>query len=305
MQEKMAYAGHLDCYQKCNEIIDKFLSIKVDAAQVYRVTNFYGAELRKTEDVTQRILPPLNSKEVLYAELDGSMLQTRYDGWKEVKLSRIFKSGDCIDPNGESSWIRNSQYLAHLGDCKTFTEQLEDSLESYGNLKERLVFINDGATWIRQWIEDAFPDAISILDLYHAFEHLYLFVNSFFDDKEKAKKWIEKHKALLLESKVKQVIKNIKKLAPLNEAAKKLIAYYQVNAYRMDYKKYKQIGAGIIGSGAIESAHRTVIQKRMKLSGQRWSEEGAQNMLRLRTGNMNGQWDKVIQLTKNNFKKAA
>ncbi|MEO8764779.1 MAG: hypothetical protein ABI416_10850 [Ginsengibacter sp.] len=37
---------------------------------------------------------------------------------------------------------------------------------------------------------------------------------------------------------------------------------------------------GIIGSGAIESAHRTVIQKRMKLSGQRWSKCGAQNILK-------------------------
>ena len=301
----MAYAGHLDCYQKCNEIIDKFLSVKVDVTQVYRVTNFYGAELRKTDDVTQRTLSPLKNKEVLYAELDGSMLQTRYDGWKEVKLGRVFKSGDCIDTNGESSWIRHSQYLAHLGDCKIFTGQLEDLLGSYGNLGERLVFINDGATWIRQWIEDAFPNAISILDLYHALEHLHLFVNSFFVDKEKAKKWIKKQNDLLLKSEVKQVIKNIKKLSPQNEAAKKLIVYYQVNAYRMDYKKYKNIGAGIIGSGAIESAHRTVIQKRMKLSGQRWSEDGAQNMLRLRTGNMNGQWDKVIQLTKNNFKKTA
>lgn len=66
----------------------------------------------------------------------------------------------------------------------------------------------------------------------------------------------------------------------------------------MDYKAYKGIGAGLIGSGAIESAHRTVVQKRMKQSAQRWTNKGAQNMLNLRVLTMNQQWDKVVQLIK-------
>jgi len=73
----------------------------------------------------------------------------------------------------------------------------------------------------------------------------------------------------------------------------------------MDYKAYRALGIGIIGSGAIESAHRTVIQKRMKLSGQRWTKKGAQNMLNLRVTHMNGQWNKVIKLVNTEFKKAA
>ena len=73
----------------------------------------------------------------------------------------------------------------------------------------------------------------------------------------------------------------------------------------MDYSYYKQIGAGLIGSGAIESAHRTVVQKRMKQSGQRWSYKGAQKMLNLRVIKMNGQWQKIIHVAKTNFKAAA
>ncbi|MFT4156283.1 hypothetical protein [Parafilimonas sp.] len=63
--------------------------------------------------------------------------------------------------------------------------------------------------------------------------------------------------------------------------------YYSSNANRMDYSYYKAIGAGIIGSGSIESAHRTAVQKRMKQPGQRWSYEGAQKMLNLRVIKMN------------------
>ena len=70
-------------------------------------------------------------------------------------------------------------------------------------------------------------------------------------------------------------------------------------------KVYEQMGCGIIGSGAIESAHRTVVQKRMKQSGQRWTVQGAQNMLNLRVTRKNLQWSKIIELTKSDFKAVA
>ncbi|MEE9373975.1 MAG: hypothetical protein V3V00_13070 [Saprospiraceae bacterium] len=51
----------------------------------------------------------------------------------------------------------------------------------------------------------------------------------------------------------------------------------------------------MIGSGAIETAHKTVIQRRMKLSGQRWSLKGAKNMFNLRCVALSGHWDWVEQ----------
>ena len=175
---------------------------------------------------------------------------------------------------------------------------MDTLIESYGRLGKRLVFISDGGTWIKNWVDDAFPQAISILDYYHACEHLHQFANAIFSDEEKIKKWTDKQKELLLESKVIKVIANIKKLNSESKEALLLINYYTNNSNRMDYKAYKNIGVGLIGSGAIESAHRTVVQKRMKQSGQRWSQQGAQNMLNLRVLKMNNQWEKIIQLIK-------
>ena len=303
MQELEVYLGQLECYEKCPEILQKTIGIEVGHSQVHRVADTYGKELEKTI-ASSRTLPPLNAEEVLYAQVDGSMIFTRDESWKEVKVGRIFKSSDCIDPNGNASWIQHSQYLAYLGNSKYFTNKMDGLIESFGSIKQRLVFISDGATWIRNWIEDTFPDAISILDYFHAIEHLHEFIASHFKEKKASEKWAEKQKELLLNSNVKQVIKNIEKLAPQNVVAKKLISYYQANSSRMDYKKYKQIGCGIIGSGAIESAHRTVIQKRMKQSGQRWSNSGAQNMLNLRVTYMIEKWENVIQLVKTNYKHA-
>ncbi len=98
---------------------------------------------------------------------------------------------------------------------------------------------------------------------------------------------MKRQKELLLENGVLEVIANIKELAGDNKEAQNLIAYYEGNKERMDYKNYQQMGCGIIGSGAIESAHRTVVQKRMKQSGQRWTVQGAQNMLNLRVTRKN------------------
>jgi len=294
----MVYAGQLDCYERCNDVLARFLDIEVSATQVYLVTDCYGKLAEKEVNIS-RSLAPINKEEVLYAEVDGSMLLTREAGWKEVKVGRMFASSSCIDPNGKSSWIRHSQYVAHLGSSSTFIKQMEHLIESYGTLGKRLVFICDGGTWIKNWIEDAFPEAVSILDYYHACEHLHQFANTIFNNEDKLKKWTEQQKELLLQGKVKKVIANIKKQDSKSKAAETLINYYATNAYRMNYHEYKNIGAGIIiGSGAIESAHRTLVQKRMKQSGQRWSKNGAQNMLNLRVLTMNQQWDKIINLIK-------
>ena len=279
-------------------ILEKFIDIQVSASQVYLVTDCYGKAAEKEVNVC-RSLEPVKKEEVLYVEADGSMLLTRDEGWKEVKVGRMFTSDSCIDPNGKLSWIRHSQYVAHLGNNKDFTKQMDTLIESYGRLGKRLVFIADGGTWIKNWIEDAFPEALSILDYYHVCEHLHSFANIAFSEETKRNKWTDKQKELLLESKVTTVIKNIKRQNGESKEGLSIINYYTNNAYRMDYKRYKNVGAGLIGSGAIESAHRTVVQKRMKQSGQRWSNKGAQNMLNLRVLSMNKQWDKVVAMIKN------
>jgi hypothetical protein len=75
----------------------------------------------------------------------------------------------------------------------------------------------------------------------------------------------------------------------LQKSKNKLLTYLTNNKKRINYGKFLREGL-LIGSGAIEAANRDVIQKRMKLSGQRWTVQGAKQMLNLRTcykgGNM-------------------
>jgi Uncharacterised protein family (UPF0236) len=303
MQEKMAFAGQQDCYGKANEIISQFMNIKVSAAQVYRVTDVYGKEIGKTV-YQERILPPVKKKEVLYVMVDGCYIYSRNGEWKETKLGRMFASSDSIRMEEKRSFIKHSQYVAHVGDSHEFIRHMDHLIESYGPLGCQLVFLSDGAPWIRNWIEDSYPEAISILDFYHALHYLYEFADACVPSDQR-ESWIDGQKDLLESGQVKEVIVSIDGMKAEAKSTKKIIDYYTANQNRMDYPRYKLIGSGLIGSGAIESAHRTVIQCRLKLSGQRWTIKGAQNILNLRVTNENRQWANVVDLVKTEFKAAA
>jgi predicted small secreted protein len=303
MQEKLVFAGQLDCYGKAHETIGQFMNLKVSESQVYRVTDAYGGEIGKTVH-QERTLPPVKKKEVLYVMVDGSFIYTRKGEWKETKLGRMFTSSDSIRIEGKRSFIQHSQYVGHVGDIHQFIAYMDHLIESYGHLGCQLVFVSDGAPWIRNWVQDSYPEAISILDFYHASHYLYEFADGCVPADQKGS-WIKAQKELLETGKVKDVVVNVKGMKADEKSTKKIMDYYTANQDRMDYPQYKLTGSGLIGSGAIESAHRTVVQRRLKLSGQRWTVEGAQNVLNLRVTNGNRQWGKVVNLVKTEFKAAA
>lgn len=166
-----------------------------------------------------------------------------------------------------------------------------------------MIFITDGATWIRHWIEDTYPGAVQILDFYHAAEYLHGFAQEYFSDPKARKKWAGKQKKLLLHSKLSEALQNIESLEAhpkSDEQRESLLNYYRTNQGRMDYKRYRKLGVGLIGSGAIEATHRSLVQKRLKLSGQRWTVLGVQNILNLRSQEMSGRWPNIVKLIEDN-----
>jgi hypothetical protein len=85
-------------------------------------------------------------------------------------------------------------------------------------------------------------------------------------------------------------LKRVREKTPaLRESLQSLIRYYSENAGRMRYDEYLRLGYGI-GSGAVESAHKQVIQARFRQAGMRWSEAGARRLLALRLLLLNDNW---------------
>lgn len=296
--------------------MEKYLGIEVSRSQTERVTKHYADLIGQSEEEQSTLQESQEEKAKdlrgdleqeghVYAMLDGAMLATREgaagNDWKEVKVGRIFSQESLYELDKHHNWIKDSIYSAHLGTYDEFLLKFEALTDLFAPLAERLVFIADGATWIWRWIEESYPQATQILDYYHGVEHLAKFAKTHFKSKKQRKKWLEQQKAALLNDEIQQVIKNLKALSPKGKKVQaeqeKLLNYLQKNEHRMLYKSYKEMGYNI-GSGAIESAHRTVIQKRLKQSGQRWTMTGAQNIIDLRLMNMNGQWNNVINLIK-------
>ena len=283
LQELVVYAGQLDCYSKAHEILGKFLSVQVSATQVFRLTDLYGEELAGQHDFTQRSQAPLQNAELLYVQAEGSMLLTGEQGFKEVKVGRVFKASDCLHPEGKAGLITHPQYLAQMSGCKAFSDKMEALIEDYTIKEEQIIFITDGAPWLRNWIVDAFPKATSILDFYHLLEHLYLFSEAFFSHKEQGSRWVEEQKELLLESKASEVMINIEGL-PAPERKQKiktgLVAYLRANQDRMDYQRYKKhrlwhywfrghrISAPYCGAKKNETIRSTLEQKRSRAYAQ-------------------------------------
>ena len=144
-------------------------------------------------------------------------------------------------------------------------------------------------------MEDTYPDCEQIVDFFHAKEHLCEFAKEYFKDKNYRTKWIDKRSEVMLNKGISPVIETLDKLPKKTEKLRQLIRYYKNHEKRMQYHLFKEKGL-IIGSGAIESAHKDVLQKRLKLSGQRWTKQGLQQMAQLRKAYKSGKWNQVIKL---------
>lgn len=301
LQEQMCYLGQQLVFEDASETFQRMWSIEVNAKQIERVSHHYGQQLeekQRSKIASGENEGKKNDRQSYYAMLDGGMVLTREEKWKEMKLARIFDKRDCTSISKERSYIGSSTYVAHLGGHKDFLQKTEYHLDTKGEL----IFIADGAPWIWKWVEAMYPESIQILDFYHAKQHLCQWAEMSIKDPQKKTRWLDAQTMWLLNNGVEIVIKNIRKMPACSPKAKQckraLIEYYTTHQDRMQYKKYREQGL-LIGSGPIEAAHRHVIQQRMKLSGQRWTIQGAQQVANLRATNKSNQWGDIVTLIKN------
>lgn len=294
--ERMIYVGQLETYGKGAEVLVKLGGIRTNDAQLHRVTDYFGGLLTPHEAGKPDKSAVVGADEVVYGAVDGSMILTD-DGWKEVKLGRVFREGTCsksLSPK-RNGRIGESQYAAVLGSHTAFAESFEPLLAPYAHLGGRLVFLTDGALWIKNWMDANYPKAVQILDFYHVKEHLGQFAKLVMANPKERTDWVEQQADHLKNGAFDSVVAAIRTFDEQNGEQAKLLNYLESNRDRMDYRLFLEAGL-FIGSGAIEAAHKTVIQCRLKKSGQRWSDNGAQNLLNLRVAYMSGQSHKIINL---------
>lgn len=244
------------------------------------------AEECDSEWLEEAAMKPLEDVDgPVVVETDGSMVSTT-GGWKEVKVGTVY-AHDALRSGRRRR--RQARYTAVLGNQESFEDAIEQALASHVNQPKQILWLGDGAPGIWSVAKRVAPNAVEILDWYHVMEHAaeagkVLFGN----DAGLLTAWSEAiARALLHGGGVNGVISELEQCIFLadtdidRQALKDLHRYYQHNRLRMAYQHYRTQGWPI-GSGVVESAHRHVIQARMKRAGQHWSVSVATKMARMR-----------------------
>jgi len=284
--------------------LNRFTGSSFNAKQVERVCHFYGGladveAQRDSKDGRPVVRDVLERSELHYVMVDGAMYPTRErdEPWREIKLGRVIRERDIMPLCHGRDFVDRSIYVAHLGGPREFFPRLEREMEGL----ENVVVVSDGARWIWNWADDIYPNAVKILDYFHTAEHLCEFANKCIKDKKSREEWVKNQKKALLEKTPETVLRAIEELdidLEEEESRRRILGYYRTNIDRMRYRNFREKGL-TVGSGAIESAHRSVLQERLKLSGQHWSLAGLQKMAQLRTAYKSSRWDRIVSFARN------
>lgn len=225
----------------------------------------------------------------LIVAADGSMLLTREEAWKEAKVAVVARGEDVLQDKGRRS-VARARYVAEFAQGD-FRAALSAALAAEGaDDVANIVWLGDGAPENWSMASELCPFAVQVLDLPHAIQNGVACGKALLGEADPGlPQWEARLKQLLDADSPDAAIGELMDCLPHApeeahlQALNQLVRYYRANDKRMRYRAFRAAGLPV-GSGIVESAHRHVLQRRMKLAGQRWSLKRARRMARLRAG---------------------
>ena len=309
--------GGQSSYQEAEESILRAHQLKINDDTIRQVTNYIGnivfqEDCRNAEEAFNKLnqgklcFPAKKKKGILYIEVDGAALNTRSkdesgSSWRENKLGIVFSSDNIhtwTNQRGENQrQILKREYVAYIGSVSEFKKHLLScALKNGYGIYERTVMISDGATWIRNMREELFPDTRQILDYYHLGENVNTYAKHLFGmEPSQYSKWADEICTLLKASQYNEVLEELKGRKKPIHCPVDLYGYIQNNVGSIDYAQYQKEGL-FIGSGAIESGNKSVLQQRLKQAGMRWNPKTAQYLLTLRSKYKSRLWVQEVEI---------
>lgn len=222
----------------------------------------------------------------------------RYHGaWREPKLFIVY----IVDCQGKLEKSFAPLIDASLQGPDALFGLLQGYLQSLAIEKaDQVLFVADGAHWIWNRVPGLVnalglnPEQVhELIDFYHAVEHLgtVAALRKSWSAKER-KAWVRKHRRLLLKGQVEKVVEAVRAICRgrNSKAITTERNYFVRNQHRMAYPTLKALQLPI-GSGAVESAIRRVVNLRLKGPCIFWYRENAEKMLMLRAYYKAGRWN--------------
>jgi len=307
LRRLISLAGVEDAFERGARLLEEMAGIKVSDNTVERVAEQAGQEVmareeREDDSLLGEVWPkepeaPSKAEESaqrMYVTVDGTTAPMR-GYWREFKVGAIYPEA------GEQK-----RYYASLDRGSDFMLEMRRQAirKGLGGVKE-VIALADGQPWIWKEFEINFPMAVQVLDFWHLMEHVWALARTLWgEDSRQAKRWAESVRGQLKDKGGGAVLKRIKRLKRRRkkkterEEIDSLIKYLTDNLSRVDYPGYIERGYDI-GSGPVEAACKTVIGRRLKGSGMRWTEVGAEKIARLRAIRLSGLWDNFWGFTVN------
>lgn len=314
VKQMVKLGTEIPSYRRAAENFSQLTKVSLSKSRLGDLVKAYGGKIveqqqleaevmvkppAKDEVVVLRDMPQPDS-EVMALSLDGAMVNIRGEGWKEVKTVAISAVDTSLNEQTGEIEVHLSQhsYRAGLWEAKEFAkQQWAEGCRRGLERAKHIVSVNDGAVWIWLIVQMCWTPCVEILDWWHLVEKLWLLAASFFaQDQVAAAQWVQTQKSHLWNSGLRPVMAAIRQLSPpgqpLPEPVRSVVGYIFHHRWRMRYKQFRQAGYPL-GSGTVESACKLVMQERMKQAGMRWSRDGAQAMLALRSVLLSERWDEV------------
>jgi len=302
-----------DSFEKGAELLHEMAGARLGESTVERTTEDAGRRLAAAVAAGATFGPPVDwpwrkdyeGRRCAYVELDATGVRQQGEGGGPAE-GRMAYVGMVCNPGPEWPWPderptpMRARYLSGLYPLEEFTPLLRRPAGAVGmDRADRWIGLSDGGAGLEDRLTENFPRVeVVILDFYHPAERLTglarrLHPEDEAEAQEQARQWRG-----LLKAEGGAVLAAVlsewdwPRRAGLGDAVTELIGYLERHAHRMEYPEYLARG-WCIGSGAVESACKTVVGQRLKLAGMRWGEEGAHAVCHLRAlyRSEKGQWD--------------
>jgi len=302
VQEGMILVGAQVPFRQAAALIAHFTHVTVSAATVTRVTEAAGAvlvavETARVEELERDLPASPAGPPILQISIDGAMVPTRA-GWHEVKtlVAGVVVKLGTGEAGGRATDL---SYCARMTDVTAFARAALGELHRRGLERAGVVVgVVDGAAWCQSFLDYHTPDAVRILDFPHALEHLSAAAQAVFGaGSAEASDWLGRQAHALRHGDPTVVLQALTDL-PVDqardpEAADKAraaeLAYCTTRIAQMQYRAFAAQGYPI-GSGAVESANKLVVEARLKGAGMHWAVANVDPLLALRCAICSGTW---------------
>jgi hypothetical protein len=287
----MSWLGAEVPYARATALFRHFTGSTPSRATVRRTT---VATADAVQQVTAARAAPPGPVPLLPMQMsvDGSMLAIIGEGWREARVASL----GVVSPAPRApEAVRTTQvsYVAALCDAQTFQQAaLPEVLHRGLDQAPRVAAVSDGATWIQDFVDYHCPQAVRILDFAHAADYLAAAAQaSCGSGTEATSEWFAAQRHELRYGDPDRVLAALGVL-PASEERDTARRYLGERRAMIAYATFSEAGWPI-GSGSVESAHKHVLQARMKGPGMRWGLPTAQTMIALRVVLANDRWDEL------------